>query len=158
MQRLAELELNREFLHVLSDEPDWFDEDFGLSSRKHAQHKNKLRQEELASAPAAKLPHVRPQEEPAAPAMVVPHKAPEVEKLASAALLEIWRSCGMERGNRSLTSAPKPRASETLLGDESGEECVRSYKQVTAPFGTQSGFRSTVTLMQKKKITQLLRR
>ncbi|KAM9474964.1 centrosome-associated protein 350 isoform 4-T5 [Clarias gariepinus] len=129
VQRLAELELNREFLHVLSDEPDWFDEDFGLSSRKHAQHKNKLRQEELASAPAAKLPHVRPQEEPAAPAMVVPHKAPEVEKLASAALLEIWRSCGMERGNRSLTSAPKPRASETLLGDESGEECVRSYKQ-----------------------------
>ncbi|MCJ8734593.1 hypothetical protein PDJAM_G00237140 [Pangasius djambal] len=133
VQRLAELELNREFLHVLGDEQDWFDEDFGLSSRKHAQHKNKLRQEELSSAPAAKLPHGRQQEEAAAAvaaaAMLVPHKAAEVEKLVSAALLEIWRSCGMERGNPSLTAVPKPQASETLLGDKNGEECVRSYKQ-----------------------------
>lgn len=129
VQRLAELELNREFLHVLGDEQDWFDEDFGLSSRRHAQHKNKPRQDELTSMSAAKLPHVRQQQEEAA-AMLVPHKAAEVEKLVSAALLEIWRSCGMERGNQSLTAVPKPQASETLLGDENGEQCVRSYKQV----------------------------
>ncbi|XP_047011716.1 centrosome-associated protein 350 isoform X3 [Ictalurus punctatus] len=128
VQRLAELELNREFLHVLGDEQDWFDEDFGLSSRRHAQHKNKPRQDELTSMSAAKLPHVRQQQEEAA-AMLVPHKAAEVEKLVSAALLEIWRSCGMERGNQSLTAVPKPQASETLLGDENGEQCVRSYKQ-----------------------------
>ncbi|KAB5567082.1 hypothetical protein PHYPO_G00228690 [Pangasianodon hypophthalmus] len=129
VQRLAELKLNPDFLHVLGDEQDWFDEDFGLSSRKHAQHKNKLRQEELSSTSAAKLPHVRQQEEAAAAAMLVPHKAAEVEKLVSAALLEIWRSCGMERGNQSLTAVPKPQASETLLGDKNSEECVRSYKQ-----------------------------
>ncbi|XP_060788609.1 centrosome-associated protein 350 isoform X3 [Neoarius graeffei] len=129
VQRLTELELNREFLHVLSDEQDWFDEDFGLSSRKHAQHKNKLRQEEITSTSAAKLPHVRQQEEAAAAVMLVPHKAAQVEKLVSAALLEIWRSCGMERGNQSLTAVSKPQASETLLGDENGEQCVRSYKQ-----------------------------
>lgn len=132
VQRLTELELNREFLHVLSDEQDWFDEDFGLSSRKHAQHKNKLRQEEITSTSAAKLPHVRQQEEAAAAVMLVPHKAAEVEKLVSAALLEIWRSCGLERGNQSLTAVSKPQASEMLLGDENGEQCVRSYKQVGA--------------------------
>ncbi|XP_046726852.1 centrosome-associated protein 350 isoform X2 [Silurus meridionalis] len=128
VQRLAELELNREFLHVLGEEQDWFDEDFGLSSRKRVQHKNKPRQEELTSTSAAKLPHVKQQEE-AAVAMLVPHKAREVEELVSAALLEIWRSCGIERGDQSLTAMPKPQASETLLGGESGEQCVRSYKQ-----------------------------
>lgn len=131
VQRLTELELNREFLQVLSDEQDWFDEDFGLSSRKHTQHKNKLRQEELTATSAAKLPHVRQQEEATA-AMLVPHKAAQVEKLVSAALLEIWRSCGMERGKQSLTAMPKPQASEALLGDTNGEQCVRSYKQVRA--------------------------
>ncbi|XP_047656096.1 centrosome-associated protein 350 isoform X2 [Tachysurus fulvidraco] len=129
VQRLEELELNREFLHVLGDEPDWFDEDFGLSSRKHAQHKNKLRQEELTSTSSAKLPLVRQQEEAATTAMLVPHKAGEVEKLVGAALLEIWRSCGMEQGNQSLTALPKPQASGSLLGDENSEECVHSYKQ-----------------------------
>ncbi|KAK3540523.1 hypothetical protein QTP70_033743 [Hemibagrus guttatus] len=127
VQRLEELELNREFLHVLGDEPDWFDEDFGLSSRKHMQHKNKLRQDELTSA--AKLPHVRQQEEVAAAAMLVPHKAGEVEKLVSAALLEIWSGCGMERGKQSLTARPKAQASETLLGGQNSEQCVHSYKQ-----------------------------
>ncbi|XP_060737946.1 centrosome-associated protein 350 isoform X3 [Tachysurus vachellii] len=129
VQRLEELELNREFLHVLGDEPDWFDEDFGLSSRKHAQHKNKLRQEELTSTSTAKLPLIRQQEEAATTAMLVPHKAGEVEKLVGAALLEIWTSCGMERGNQSLTALPKPQASGSLLGDENSEECVHSYKQ-----------------------------
>lgn len=132
VQRLTELELNREFLHVLGDEQDWFDEDFGLSSRKHAQHKNKLRQEEVTSTSAAKLPHVRQQEAAAATAMLVPHKAAEVEKLVSAALLEIWRSCGMEHRNQSLSTMPKPQAPETLLRDENNEQCVRSYKQVRA--------------------------
>ncbi|XP_058245075.1 centrosome-associated protein 350 isoform X3 [Hemibagrus wyckioides] len=129
VQRLEELELNREFLHVLGDEPDWFDEDFGLSSRKHAQHKNKLRQDELTSTSAAKLPHVRQQEEAAVAAMLVPHKAGEVEKLVSDALLEIWSGCGMERGHQSLTAMSKPQASETLLGGQNSEQCVRSYKQ-----------------------------
>lgn len=131
VQRLTELELNREFLHALGDEQDWFDEDFGLSSRKHTQHKNKLRPEELTSTSAAKHPHVKQKEEAVA-AMLVPHKADEVEKLVSAALLEIWTSCMMERGVLTLTAVPKPKASGTVLGEKNGEECVCSYKQVRA--------------------------
>lgn len=36
-KRLAELELNRDLLDGLGDDQDWFDEDFGLSSRREQQ-------------------------------------------------------------------------------------------------------------------------
>ncbi|XP_047442772.1 centrosome-associated protein 350 isoform X2 [Mugil cephalus] len=42
-KRLAELELSRELLDELGDDQDWFDEDFGLSSRREQQ---RLKQEE----------------------------------------------------------------------------------------------------------------
>ncbi|XP_078141690.1 centrosome-associated protein 350 isoform X1 [Centroberyx gerrardi] len=46
-KRLAELELSRELLDELGDEQDWFDEDFGLSSRREQQRlKQKQREEE----------------------------------------------------------------------------------------------------------------
>lgn len=46
-KRLAELELSRELLDELGDDQDWFDEDFGLSSRREQQRlKQKQREEE----------------------------------------------------------------------------------------------------------------
>ncbi|XP_035502561.1 centrosome-associated protein 350 isoform X2 [Scophthalmus maximus] len=46
-KRLAELELSRELLNELGDDQDWFDEDFGLSSRREQQRlKQKQREEE----------------------------------------------------------------------------------------------------------------
>ena len=42
-KRLAELELSRELLDELGDDQDWFDEDFGLSSRREQQ---RIKQEE----------------------------------------------------------------------------------------------------------------
>ncbi|KAM8744654.1 centrosome-associated protein 350 isoform 2-T2 [Acanthopagrus schlegelii] len=46
-KRLAELELSRELLDELGDDQDWFDEDFGLSSRREQQRlKEKKREEE----------------------------------------------------------------------------------------------------------------
>ncbi|NXM68003.1 CE350 protein, partial [Serilophus lunatus] len=84
-KRLAELELNREFLSVLGDDQDWFDEDYGLSSRK-------LQQKE-AEEPA-ELPQVEPQKVPTKPSeepLAVPHTAVEVEGMVHAAAEELWK-------------------------------------------------------------------
>lgn len=84
-KRLAELELNREFLTVLGDEQDWFDEDYGLSSRKV--------QQKQAEEPAV-LPKVEPQKVPPKPCeelLAVPHTAVEVESMVHAAAEELWK-------------------------------------------------------------------
>ncbi|XP_062855497.1 centrosome-associated protein 350 isoform X3 [Trichomycterus rosablanca] len=127
-RRLAELELNREFLHTLGDDQDWFDEDFGLGSREHTRDESGPGREEPAPTPTppAGPARARQQEEPA---MLVPHGAEEVEKLVSAALLEVWSGCGLDRGGRGLTALSKPGPSEALLGDKDEEQCVRSYRQ-----------------------------
>ncbi|XP_029987194.1 centrosome-associated protein 350 isoform X3 [Sphaeramia orbicularis] len=51
-KRLAELELSRELLDELGDDQDWFDEDFGLSSRREQQ---KLKQKQREEEEQAKL-------------------------------------------------------------------------------------------------------
>ncbi|NXU57763.1 CE350 protein, partial [Turnix velox] len=84
-KRLAELELNREFLSVLGDDQDWFDEDYGLSSHK-VQHKQ-------AEEPAV-LPKVEPEKVPAKVSeepLAVPHTAVEVEGMVHAAAEELWK-------------------------------------------------------------------
>ncbi|NXF03358.1 CE350 protein, partial [Smithornis capensis] len=85
-KRLAELELKREFLSVLGDDhQDWFDEDYGLSSRK-------LQQKE-AEGPA-ELPQVEPQKvlpKPSEEPLAVPHTAVEVEGMVHAAAEELWK-------------------------------------------------------------------
>ncbi|NXA25463.1 CE350 protein, partial [Ibidorhyncha struthersii] len=84
-KRLAELELNREFLSVLGDDQDWFDEDYGLSSHK-VQHKQ-------AEEPAV-LPKVEPQKVPTKlceEPLAVPHTAVEVEDMVHAAAEELWK-------------------------------------------------------------------
>ncbi|KAK2543281.1 Cep350 [Columba livia] len=84
-KRLAELELNREFLSVLGDDQDWFDEDYGLSSSKV--------QQKQAEEPAV-LPKVEPQKAPAKPCeepLAVPHTAVEVESMVHAAAEQLWK-------------------------------------------------------------------
>ncbi|NXP08431.1 CE350 protein, partial [Thinocorus orbignyianus] len=84
-KRLAELELNREFLSVLGDDQDWFDEDYGLSSHK-VQHKQ-------AEEPAV-LPRVEPEKVPTKlceEPLAVPHTAVEVEGMVHAAAEELWK-------------------------------------------------------------------
>lgn len=145
-KRLAELELSRELLEVLGDEQDWFDEDFGLSSRKEQQKQKIQQQKEGASATVSigggeqvKTP-VRPappqQAKPIEqPVMVVPHTAPEVERLVHAATQEIWKSCNLGQGLQTLEGVPTPLASNDYLGnDAQGEDLEtlskRSYKMV----------------------------
>nr|XP_021401618.1 centrosome-associated protein 350 isoform X1 [Lonchura striata domestica]XP_021401619.1 centrosome-associated protein 350 isoform X1 [Lonchura striata domestica]XP_021401622.1 centrosome-associated protein 350 isoform X1 [Lonchura striata domestica] len=84
-KRLAELELNREFLSVLGDDQDWFDEDYGLSS-------SKLQQKQ-AEEPAV-LPQAEPQKVPTKPSeepLAVPHTAVEVEGMVHAAAEQLWK-------------------------------------------------------------------
>ncbi|XP_035756684.1 centrosome-associated protein 350 isoform X3 [Egretta garzetta] len=84
-KRLAELELSRELLSVLGDDQDWFDEDYGLSSRKV--------QQKQAEEPAV-LPKVEPLKVPTKlceEPLAVPHTAVEVEGMVHAAAEELWK-------------------------------------------------------------------
>ncbi|XP_034634112.1 centrosome-associated protein 350 isoform X6 [Trachemys scripta elegans] len=84
-KRLAELELSREFLSVLGDDQDWFDEDFGLSSHKVPQKQTEE---------SAVLPKTEPQKVPPKPCeepLAVPHTAVEVEDMVHAAAEELWK-------------------------------------------------------------------
>ncbi|XP_066548607.1 centrosome-associated protein 350 isoform X2 [Amia ocellicauda] len=141
-KRLAELELSRELLDVLGgDEQDWFDEDFGLSSRKEQQKQQQQQQGQGAGGALvagavgvdqAKLlprpeppPSVKPREEPL---MVVPHTAPELERLVHAATAELWKS--QELGH----SIPPTSAPAHFLGNDSKGQDIdslskRSYRQ-----------------------------
>ncbi|XP_037324812.2 centrosome-associated protein 350 isoform X2 [Pungitius pungitius] len=150
-KRLAELELSRELLDELGDEQDWFDEDFGLSSRREQQRLKQMEEEEeerlggcdpsvvaalggLVSSsggeqqaktpPRPELPLPLPPKLPEQPAMVVPHSAAEVEKMVHAAAQEIWESCGLGReGALALSQLPSPKPSQGYLGkDASGED------------------------------------
>lgn len=85
-KRLAELEISREFLSVLGDDQDWFDEDFGLSSS-HKIQKNKA---EETVVPLMAEPK-RPPPKPCEPLLAVPHTAEDVEVLVHDAAEELWR-------------------------------------------------------------------
>ncbi|XP_067250665.1 centrosome-associated protein 350 isoform X4 [Chanodichthys erythropterus] len=141
-KRLAELELSRELFDVVGDEQDWFDEDFGLSSRKQQQKQKRQQQqdgisgslslgEQVKTPPRPELPVQMKQ--PEEPAMVVPHTVQEVEKLVIAATQEIWKSCKLGHGRPSLTAVPKPQPSNSFLeGDTKATDleaqCQRSYR------------------------------
>ncbi|XP_051508871.1 centrosome-associated protein 350 isoform X4 [Myxocyprinus asiaticus] len=144
-KRLAELELSRELLNVLGDEQDWFDEDFGLSSRKQQQKQNRQQQQQegissslsLGSGEPGKTPP-RPElplqmKQPEEPAMIVPHNVQILEKMVSAATQEIWKSCRLGYGRSSLAGVPKPQPSNDFLGgdtkaNDQEAQCKRSYK------------------------------
>ncbi|XP_039105426.1 centrosome-associated protein 350 [Hyaena hyaena] len=85
-KRLAELEISREFLSVLGDDQDWFDEDFGLSSS-HKIPKNKA---EETIVPLMAEPKRAPQK-PCETLLTVPHTTEEVETLVHNAAEELWK-------------------------------------------------------------------
>lgn len=85
-KRLAELEISREFLSVLGDDQDWFDEDFGLSSS-HKIPKNKA---EETIVPLMAEPKRAPQK-PCETLLAVPHTTEEVEILVHNAAEELWK-------------------------------------------------------------------
>ncbi|XP_078802535.1 centrosome-associated protein 350 isoform X5 [Oryzias latipes] len=154
-KRLAELELSRELLEDQGDDQDWFDEDFGLSSRR----KQILKEKEEAANLGGELPSsagpamgttpsvggegktpLRPElppppKLPEQPAMVVPHSVSEVGKMVHAATREIWEACGLGKGGALLDSqTPIPTPSLEYLSDESCKQeqeavSIRSYKQ-----------------------------
>ncbi|XP_015725109.1 centrosome-associated protein 350 isoform X3 [Coturnix japonica] len=97
-KRLAELEFNREFLNVLGDEQDWFDEDYGLSSHK-VQQKQAEEPEVLPKVESQKVPP-KPCEEP----LAVPDIAVEVERLVHAAAEELWKLKELGRDLQSFSS------------------------------------------------------
>ncbi|XP_022615991.1 centrosome-associated protein 350 [Seriola dumerili] len=132
-KRLAELELSRELLDELGDDQDWFDEDFGLSSRREQQRlKQKQREEEeevrlggeqVKTPPRPELPLPLPPKLPEQPAMVVPHSATEVEKMVHAATQEIWESYGLgKEGAVTLAHLPNPKPSQEYLGKEANSQ------------------------------------
>lgn len=154
-KRLAELELSRELFDSLGDDQDWFDEDFGLSSRKQQQQKQKQQKDgistslSLSAGDQAKTPP-RPElplqmKQPEEPAMIVPHTIQEVEKLAGAATLEIWKSCKLGNGRPSLAGVPKPQPSNDFLGEDAKAndqeaQCKQSYKLVSMELSFRFGF------------------
>ncbi|KAG2463763.1 CE350 protein, partial [Polypterus senegalus] len=90
-KRLAELELGRDLLDALGDDQDWFDEDFGLSSRKEQQKQQQTGtavKEPQKSLARPRLPLLKPRDEPL---VVVPHTSPEVDKLVRSAVDELWK-------------------------------------------------------------------
>uniref|UniRef100_A0A3P9J507 Centrosomal protein 350 n=1 Tax=Oryzias latipes TaxID=8090 RepID=A0A3P9J507_ORYLA len=126
-KRLAELELSRELLGDQGDDQDWFDEDFGLSSRR----KQILKEKEEGKTPLLPPPPKLPEQ----PAMVVPHSVTEVGKMVHAATREIWEACSLGKGGALLDSqTPIPTPSLEYLSDESCKQeqeavSIRSYKQ-----------------------------
>ncbi|XP_077572933.1 centrosome-associated protein 350 isoform X2 [Stigmatopora nigra] len=126
-KRLAELELNRDLLDDLGNDEDWFDEDFGLSSRREQQRLQQKEEDTRLGAglgksassakdplsemvshieggdqssktpPRPALPLPLPAKLPEQPSMVVPHSCKDVEKMVLTAVQEIWESCGLTK-------------------------------------------------------------
>ncbi|NWZ94329.1 CE350 protein, partial [Nesospiza acunhae] len=121
-KRLAELELNREFLSVLGDDQDWFDEDYGLSSRKL--------QQKQAEEPAV-LPQAEPQKVPTKPSeepLAVPHTAVEVEGMVHAAAEELWKL--KELGHDLQSCSLKADLSGTLQEQDTDTINKQVYRKV----------------------------
>ncbi|XP_069837260.1 centrosome-associated protein 350 isoform X2 [Dendropsophus ebraccatus] len=96
-KEVTEFEPSRNILSILGEEPDWFDEDFGLSSRKNQQLEL---ERALSSDPVLDPKTLIPRHEPAPksvqpvsppePIFAVPHTVPEVEQLVEVAVDKLW--------------------------------------------------------------------
>ncbi|XP_073427457.1 centrosome-associated protein 350 isoform X2 [Dendrobates tinctorius] len=90
-------EPSRSILSILGDEPDWFDEDFGLSNRKSQQFEL---ERPLSSGPVLEPKTLAPRLEPSPKSVqpvpppdlifAVPHTVPEVEQLVEVAADKLW--------------------------------------------------------------------
>ncbi|XP_040264407.1 centrosome-associated protein 350 isoform X1 [Bufo bufo] len=95
--RVTEFEPSRNIFSILGDEPDWFDEDFGLSSRKSQQLEL---ERALSSGPVSELQTLASHPEPSPksvqpvsppePIFAVPHTVAEVEQLVEVAADKLW--------------------------------------------------------------------
>ncbi|XP_065792226.1 centrosome-associated protein 350 isoform X3 [Muntiacus reevesi] len=122
-KRLAELEISREFLSVLGDDQDWFDEDFGLSSS-HKIQKNKA---EETIVPLMAEPKRAP-EKPCETLLAVPHTAEEVEILVHDAAEELWKWKELGRDLHSI-SIPAKLLGCASKGLDIESTSKRVYKQ-----------------------------
>ncbi|XP_057582084.1 centrosome-associated protein 350 isoform X2 [Hippopotamus amphibius kiboko] len=122
-KRLAELEISREFLSVLGDDQDWFDEDFGLSSS-HKIQKNKA---EETIVPLMAEPKRAPQK-PCETLLAVPHTAEEVESLVHNAAEELWKWKELGRDLHSV-SIPTKLLGCASKGLDIESTSKRVYKQ-----------------------------
>ncbi|XP_066217747.1 centrosome-associated protein 350 isoform X1 [Saccopteryx leptura] len=122
-KRLAELESSRDFLSVLGDDQDWFDEDFGLSSS-HKIPKNKA---EETIVPLMAEPKRAPPK-PCETLLAVPHTAEEVETLVRSAAEELWkwRELGHDLHSVSVSAELLGSASKGLDIESTSK---RVYKQ-----------------------------
>lgn len=123
-KRLAELEISREFLSVLGDDQDWFDEDFGLSSS-HKIQKNKA--EEAIVPLMAELK--KPPQKPCDTLLAVPHTAEEVEVLVHSAAEELWKWKELGHDLHSI-SIPAKLLGCSSKGLDLESTSKRVYKQV----------------------------
>ncbi|XP_063284386.1 centrosome-associated protein 350 isoform X2 [Pelobates fuscus] len=130
-QDLEEFEPSHNLLTVLGEEPDWFDEDFGLSSRKAQKREiEKSTSAELTPEPCLVVPLPEPAPKPILPVpqpeplMAVPHTVPEVEQLVQVAADELWR--WKQLGG----DLQKIRASYTQAGEEDHNTAVCAYKAI----------------------------
>ncbi|KAM9211790.1 centrosome-associated protein 350 [Dugong dugon] len=122
-KRLAELEISREFLSVLGDDQDWFDEDFGLSSS-HKVQKNKVEETIVPVMAESK----RPPQKPCETLLAVPHTAEEVEILVHDAAEELWKWKELGHDLRSI-SIPTKLLDSVSKGQDIESISKRVYKQ-----------------------------
>lgn len=94
-QQVTEFDPSRCILSVLGEDADWFEEDFGLSSRKN-QHLERAPSAGTVTEPSMLAPRSEEPPKPTLPIsppeliMSVPHSALEVEQLVQSAVDELW--------------------------------------------------------------------
>ncbi|XP_030063866.1 centrosome-associated protein 350 [Microcaecilia unicolor] len=119
-KRLAELELSREFLSVLGDDQDWFNEDFGLSIHKVQQKPLEDLKPKVETQKALKV-----HEEPC---LAVPHTATEVEELVHTAAEELWKWKELGHDIQSLC-IPPDYLENSIEGEDVESIGKRVYKE-----------------------------
>ncbi|KAM5148304.1 centrosome-associated protein 350 [Mantella aurantiaca] len=94
-QKVREFDPSRSILSVLGEDADWFEEDFGLSSRKN-QHMERTPSAGTVTEPSMLAPRSETHPKPTQPIsppeliMAVPHSVLEVEQLVQSAVDELW--------------------------------------------------------------------
>lgn len=136
-KRLAELEVSREFLSVLGDDQDWFEEDFGLSSS----HKVQRNKAEETIVPLLAEPK-RDTPQPCEALLAVPHTAEEVEHLVHDAAEELWK-----RREAGLALHGSDVPAKLLDGSSNGLDLESTSQRVYRQVGMWPGGHSPCRLL-----------
>lgn len=184
-KRLAELELSRELLDGIGDDQDWFDEDYGLSSRREQQRLKKKEEEakwgkaaagektgvgvpmgglvssaaveqQVKIPPRPELPLPLPPKVSEQPAMVVPHSAAELEKMVHAATQEIWEVCDLgKEGMLIQAHLPVPKPSQDYLGEEASGSDQEAVCIRSYKKVTKNIWKTTINIFKRKRFNLL---